>query len=64
MRTFLTQENTKILIFMKRLTEEEDRRRKKDIDSPQMFEANLNPSLVFFLLSVRRFTKIKNLAFS
>ena len=35
--------------------------------SPQTFEANLNPSLVFFLLlssSVRRFVKIKDLMFS
>ena len=33
-----TLENTKLFIFIKRLTEE--RRRKKDLDSPQTFEAN------------------------
>ena len=29
--------------------------------SPQMFEANLKPTLFFFLLLLRRFVKIKNL---
>ena len=40
METFWTLKNMKSLISKKRLTEEEERRTKQSLDSPQTIEAN------------------------